>query len=120
MYNKSRTCKGKISGTYLNEYVSEEEAQSHADYLNNNSVPYKCKTCNMWHLSPKDRNIPGRASGVDCGCKDSFGRKKELYITKSSAEQRAVMIGKEKGIALSVYKCKKGQGWHLTKRGSKR
>jgi hypothetical protein len=57
---ESRSCFGKASGTRLKEYHSEEEATGAASFVlekyGNQMVPYQCKDCQSWHLSPADRH----------------------------------------------------------------
>lgn len=105
---KSNTCKGKNG--FLEEYFSESEALDAADYVNerygNDVVPYKCRKCDMWHLSPKGRQTPNiRCSECD----------KDLYPTEAIALRRAKIILEEKGVRLYPYECSFMNGWHLTK-----
>ncbi len=113
----SNSCFSKRTGKPLTEYDSIHEAQKGANYANstygNNLIPYKCKNCGLWHLSPKDRQTP---SSKCHNCTDGNGRYKDLYHTKEIAERRRTILYKEKGIRLNVYKCPyHNSGWHLTK-----
>ncbi len=107
---KSATCSGR-TGEPLTEYNSEYEAQQGADYANidygANFIPYRCHTCGLWHLSPKNRQTPSIICGI-CG--------KNLYKTKKDAEKRAAILKKEQGARLRVYRCPCNDGWHLTKK----
>ena len=64
---ESRTCMRKATGEPLKEYGTEREASDAADYarskFNNNLVPYRCRTCNNWHLSPRPY-IRNRSQGL--------------------------------------------------------
>jgi hypothetical protein len=108
MANKSTTC-FKKDGSPLTVYYSEHEAQEGAAYVNSlhglGLVPYLCQKCRHWHLSPKNRITPSRHCS-HCN--------KELYDTEEDAENRAIIIEKEREIMLSVYRCQHHDGWHLT------
>lgn len=114
---KSETCFGKISGQPLSVYFTEFEAQSCADYSNevydNKLVPYQCNKCRYWHLSPKQRVTPSQKCDW---CIGSDGSYKDTYRNKAEAKTRARIRFEEDGVELKVYKCKYGNGWHLTKR----
>lgn len=113
---KSDTCFGKMSGKALSVYFDEEEALSTAEYskeiYNNELVPYKCSKCDYWHLSPKFRVTPSEKCEK---CTAGDGSSKETYRTRKEANIRANIIYNEQGIKLRVYRCKYGNGWHLTK-----
>ena len=112
---KSETCFGK-TGASLNSYDLETEAAEHARYLKNergsSMVPYGCRRCGFWHLSPADRQT---TSTVCAFCRDASGNSKDLYATKGDAERRAEINRAEKSVELAVYKCPHQNGWHLTK-----
>ena len=112
MNKKSRTCKGAVSGEFLVEYQSEQEAEADAGYQSRvwggDYVPYKCnKGCDKWHLSPKGRQTPSKRC-VSCG--------KELYETEAAAKTRAAISKSERKVSLIVYKCPHNSGWHLTRK----
>lgn len=115
---KSDTCFGKISGQPLSVYFDEFDAQLAADYAKemygNDLTPYKCDKCHDWHLSPKTRMTPSKKCGF---CTGADGNSKDTYRTKDEAKKRAKIIYEEHGRKLKVYKCKYGDGWHLTKSG---
>ena len=115
---KSETCFGKVSGQPLSQYCNAEEAQNAADYskynYNNDLEPYECNKCGLWHLSPNSRKTPS----TKCyRCTAGDGTYKDSYRTKKEANVRADIIDNEQGIDLNIYKCRYGNGWHLTKRG---
>lgn len=112
MYLKSRNCKNRHNNQPLNEYNSENEALHHANYLNNNSIPYLCKNCEKWHLAPKLRSTPSRPCTA---CADSSGKYKQSFASKNDAQTRATIIFKEKKVRLKIYPCPHNNGWHLTK-----
>ena len=113
---KSETCLGKVSGKPLNSYSTEFEAFSAAEYsmnvYDNELVPYKCHRCDYWHLSPKCRVTPSQKCST---CTSALGEYKNSYSTIKQARLRACVISDERGIELDVYKCRYGNGWHLTK-----
>lgn len=113
---KSEICFGR-TGEPLSEYRSEFDARRAADHANraygNTLAPYQCPKCRMWHLSPKERHTP---SSNHCNCRDGNGSSKDLYDTKNGAEKRAGILSREKHIALAVYRCPYGSGFHLTKK----
>ncbi|TKB03365.1 hypothetical protein E5672_10010 [Alteromonas portus] len=113
---KSETCFGKVSGKPLTQYYDEAEAQGAADYCkehyDNDLIPYQCAKCDLWHLSPKSRQTPSQKCSR---CIGGYGVEKESYRTKLEARKRANIIYDEQGVILRVYKCKYGNGWHLTK-----
>jgi len=114
---KSTTCFNTRNGKPLSEYNSEVEAEGAAIHANKqyrtNLTPYQCDRCGQWHLSPQNRQTPSTSCNL---CTDAFGHSKELYQTRETAQQRAKIIRKEKGVQLSVYQCPYNTGWHLTKR----
>lgn len=115
MNKKSISCFGKYDKP-LTEYHSLNAAREGANYVNvqysRNLVPYQCKKCNFWHLSPKDRQTPCRTCYC---CTDSRGNYKALYDSKKDADRRAGILYKEQGVQLKVYSCLYNNGWHLTK-----
>ena len=116
MSYKSDICFSKHNNTPLTTYVSEDEAQSGANFVNskydNDLVPYKCSNCNEWHLSPKNRST----KSTKCyDCTDRNGNNKDLYLTKNDAQQRADILYEEMGVLLNLYECPYNNGWHLTK-----
>jgi hypothetical protein len=48
-------------------------------------------------------------------CKGQDGLEKTVYQTQQEASDTAHQIEKEQQLFLRVYKCKYGNGWHLTK-----
>lgn len=46
-------------------------------------------------------------------CTDHKGKKKRKYQTKEEAE-KAAELRNDEGIAVKVYPCEEGDGWHLT------
>tara|TARA_R110000751_G_scaffold45357_1_gene102961 strand:+ start:2550 stop:2897 length:348 start_codon:yes stop_codon:yes gene_type:complete len=113
---KSEICFGKVSGEPLTEYYSEHEALDAAEYseiqFGHELVPYNCRKCGQWHLSPKSRQTPTKTCEFCTAADSSF---KESYKTKVDAKMRAKIIRDERGIHLAVYQCIHGNGWHLTK-----
>jgi hypothetical protein len=110
---KSKTCFGR-TGEPLTVYRSESVAREGARYANTASlelVPYKCKKCGLWRLSPADRITP---NAIGCRCMDSHNQPKALYDTKESAEQRAAIIAEKRGRRLYVFRCPSRRGWHLS------
>ena len=101
---KSSTCSGKKGP--LAEFRSESEASDFIRYKEiNHLVPYQCPKCDMWHLSPQNRQTPNTPC-ESCG--------KSLYPSEETALLRATIIENEQGISLSAYPCPLGGGWHLT------
>ena len=115
MSRKSDSCFSKRNGKPLTVYASKPEAQQSANYENQygrNLVPYQCRKCGEWHLSPKDRQTPS----TKCRhCTGLAGKYKDLYESEADAGKRAAILRKEEGISLTVYKCPYEDGWHLTK-----
>ncbi len=117
MSRNSPTCKSGKTGRPLTEYDTKAEAKAAAGYANktyrnNNLVPYKCKQCGFWHLSPADRQTPSETCPV---CRGADGKPKESYSSQENAQRRADIILKEQSVILKVYECEHGNGWHLTK-----
>jgi hypothetical protein len=114
---KSETCLGKRSGKALSQYFDEDEAKNAAQYSKKNYkqdlAPYECNKCGFWHLSPKARITPSKKCG---SCTAGDGTYKDTYRTKKEANTRANIIYGEQRLDLKVYKCRYGDGWHLTKR----
>ncbi|MDA0712271.1 MAG: hypothetical protein O3B73_18895 [bacterium] len=113
---KSPTCSGSQSGKPLSEYDSEEEAREAADYARKTYGrtldPYLCDRCDRWHLGLENRKTPSLPCPT---CTGTDGRLKEAYQSREDAQKRADILGREQGVALSVYPCDHGNGWHLTR-----
>jgi hypothetical protein len=116
MSRKSDTCLGKKSGKPVTEYDSQSDAQEGADYATSTYgralVPYRCDKCNLWHLSPANRQTPSKSCGY---CTGSDGKPKESYGSAQDAHRRADILRQEQGASLQVYECEYGSGWHLTR-----
>lgn len=117
LIKKSKTCYGKKSKKPLTVYDTKVQAQLGAEHANkkykNNLTPYQCNKCGLWHLTPIERQTPSKK------CKYCIGqdnKPKDAYPTKSVAQRRANILLKENGVKLTVYKCERGNGWHLTKK----
>ncbi|HJP31191.1 MAG: hypothetical protein QF689_07555 [Candidatus Latescibacteria bacterium] len=113
---KSDTCVGRTSGKPLTEYDSESEAEEGAvharERFGKQLVPYRCDTCERWHLSPANRQTPSTKCGQ---CTGADGRPKDTYRNESEAQRRADILRREQGADLRVYACEHGSGWHLTR-----
>lgn len=114
--SKSATCFGKSTRKPLTEYATEIDAKNAAIFIlakyANDLVPYRCKHCGFWHLSPKTRCTPSKKCPI-CTCSNGFS--KEAYRSADEAKTRASIIYKERRVSLTVYPCEYGHGWHLTK-----
>lgn len=119
MNRKSPSCKSGKTDRPLTEYDTKTEAKSGARHVSKTFgggelVPYKCKQCGFWHLSPPDRQTPSDTCPL---CRGADGKLKEAYTTERDALRRAGHLRKEQGVKLKVYECEHGNGWHLTKNG---
>ena len=116
MGRKSTTCIGKKSGEPLTEYDSLKEAREGANYANrkyqSNLVPYECRECGKWHLSPSDRQTPSEKCPF---CKGTNGLPKDAYLNRKDAQRRADILYEEQGVSLQVYRCDHSNAWHLTR-----
>lgn len=115
---KSETCFSK-SGNPLSVFMTEAEAQRSADYERGkwggmDLYPYQCKRCGSWHLAPQESRVAFKEYA--CFCLDSHGKSKRLYATRVDAEKARISSEEARGIALIVYECPEGGGWHLTHR----
>lgn len=114
---KRETCFSK-SGNPLSVFMTEAEAQRSADYerieRGMNLYPYQCERCGLWPLAPQESRVVFKENA--CSCTDSLGRSKRLYATRDDAEKSQITSEKARGIALTVYECPEGGGWHLTHR----
>jgi hypothetical protein len=115
MTNNNNCCIDR-KGKRLSTYYSESEALDSAKYEKNEHgldfVPYRCKKCEYWHLSPRERQTPSKECEF---CTDSGGKRKQLYENREAAVKRAEIIKRESKISLTVYKCPYRSGWHLKK-----
>ena len=106
--------KVKCHGKEINGYTTEEEANSSCLYMINKFAKefyvYFCNNCEMYHISPKDRQTRSFLSE----CIDSSGQPKQSYLTENEAIIRREIILKEKGVELFTYKCEKCGYYHLT------
>lgn len=105
---------GKLRKSYLNEAQAAQKA-SDFSFLHGEQVPYKCDSCGEWHLAPTSRHTPNKTCEY---CTDENGERKQLYLSKDAAIQRAEIILKERGASLNTYECPHQNGWHLTKKGA--
>ena len=117
MNRKSMTCLGNTSGKPLTEFDSEIEARDGADFAQAEHghalKPYRCRKCNKWHISPKNRPTPSEKCQF---CRGSDGQEKDSYSTEEDAIRRTEIIrAQKKGPSLRAYRCPLGNGWHLTK-----
>ena len=99
----------------LRSYFSRSEAELAAEYVlarfGHDQVPYRCRTCESWHLTPRERHTPS----FPCpDCTSGGGEPKASYETEDAAERRASILRRERGVSLRVYDCPYGNGWHLT------
>ena len=115
---KSSTCFGK-SGNPLSVFMTEAEAQKSADHERHERsgrgislYPYQCERCGHWHLAPEEGRVAFKKNA--CSCTDSHGNSKRLYATHEDAEKARKSSENARGIALTVYECPEGGGWHLT------
>lgn len=113
MSDESRTCFRRVDGRPLREFRSPEDALSGAllayERYGGLMVPYRCRRCALWHLSPADRRTPSSIGS----CTDRHGAPKASYPTYDAATRRADILRREQGISLRVYDCTCGS-WHLT------
>lgn len=104
------TCTGR-NGKPLRSYPDRSTADDAAKYASstwgNRMVAYSCGRCARWHLCPADRHTPSH----EC---DSCS--KRSYDSEGDAERRAEILRDERCVALRVYACPAGDGWHLTSR----
>jgi hypothetical protein len=113
---KSNTCIGVKTKKPLTAYYSQSSAQEAANFVkqnyNNSMLPYRCDKCDLWHIAPQDRHTPSEKCNR---CTSANGASKDLYKNKNDAIKRAAILKNERGIKLTVYKCPRNFGWHLTK-----
>ena len=118
--SRSATCLSRQSGKPLMDYWSEGEATLAADRatdrVGRRFVPYRCRACGAWHISPADRHT-SVVENANCGCQGRDGRDKDAYRTEEDALRRAEIIYEEEGIWLRAYECPYSEFWHLTSRG---
>lgn len=112
---KSETC-FSTQGTPLSVYDTEDEAQGSADYQRQENgielYPYRCKKCGLYHLAPQESRI--NVLDADCGCRDSQGGRKTLYVTEEDARKVAESRMRKGERTLRVYRCPMRSGWHIT------
>ena len=106
--------KVKCHGKEINGFTEFEEADSSRKYMESQFKKefyvYFCNECNLYHISPKDRQTRMFISD----CLDSAGQPKQSYLTELEANNRKNIIFNEKGIKLFSYKCDKCGYFHLT------
>ena len=71
--------------------------------------PINCRTCGYWHLATVSQKRQCMF------CTDSGLFLKDIYSTRSEAENTAAWLKNDKKVQLYPYKCPHGSGWHLTK-----
>lgn len=118
---KSKTCFSH-DGKPLTEYICERAAQDAADYINSKTLDadfevYQCPKCSKFHIRAQGCFVNMRAK--TCSCTDSNKKPKNSYQTPADA-LKVAKLAAEKGVCLFVYRCPKGNGWHLTKQKPKK
>lgn len=100
---KSNSCYSRATKKPLIEYATEADAGRAAQHMlkkfSKSFVPYRCKKCRFWHLSPLSRWTPSEKCPV---CISGDGIPKDSYRSESQAETRANIIYNERGISLKV------------------
>lgn len=112
---KSTTCFSRATGAPLSVYNTETEAQQSADYQLRNGrslYAYRCERCGLWHLAPTASRI--NVLHKACRCEDSFGKSKDLYVSREDAEKARRKRESEGAGQLYIYECPHGRGYHLT------
>lgn len=112
---KSTTCFSKTTKNPLSVYTTEAEAQQSANYQLQNGrslYPYRCERCGQWHLAPTASRI--NLLHKACFCEDSFGKAKDLYLSRDDAEKARCKRESEGAGQLYIYECPHGRGYHLT------
>lgn len=98
------------------EYDSRRDADIGADraktQYGSDVTPYLCDACGKWHLAPTDRIINTTTCPL---CTSREGLPKDSYESEAQARKKAANLRQERGEVLSWYKCRYGNGWHLTK-----
>ena len=84
----SSTCYGKISGKTLTQYDCYYKAMCAASRVSEEHdkemVSYKCERCQLWHLTPIERQT--EHTNWSCMCKDENGQSKDCYKSKEDAQ----------------------------------
>lgn len=112
---KSTTCFSKTTKNQLSVYATESDAQQSANYQLQNGrslYPYRCERCGLWHLAPTTSRI--NVLHKACRCEDSFGKSKNLYLSREDAEKAKRKRESEGAGQLYIYECPCGDGYHLT------
>ena len=112
---KSATCFSNTTKNPLSVYNTEAEAQQSADYQLRNGrslYAYRCERCGLWHLAPTASRI--NVLHKACRCEDSFGKSKDLYVSREVAERARRKRESEGAGQLYIYECPHGCGYHLT------
>ena len=116
LWRKNRgNCTSPKTGRARKSYSSEASAIEAAKYMPSSygeQVPVQCDSCGEWHLTPASRNTPSKTCDY---CTDGDGNSKQLYFSRESAIKRVKIIANEHGLHLTVYRCPRENGWHLTK-----
>lgn len=110
--HKSSTCINK-DGLPLSVYTSFGEIQNSAHCIDKAMIPYLCKNCGKYHLTPQEFYC--EKVSPSCSCVDRNGQPKDTYKTKADALKMA-NIRSRTGVLLHVYECPQGSGYHLTSR----
>jgi len=115
MGHRSASCFSKKTGKSLMAYGSEAEALQQAHHTRvkyqNDLAPYRCRTCNLWHLAPKNSRIQLETCSF---CQGRDGNFKLSYPDEEFAERRAEKLSMATYARLRPYECPYGEGWHLT------
>lgn len=113
---KSKTCFSKSSGEPLSEYLTREEAEESVSYqllrYEREFYAYACRKCGSFHIAPRKSLINVVHCG--CDCKDSLGRRKDLYLSVEDAEKVKRKRESEGSASLYIYPCPEREGFHLT------
>jgi hypothetical protein len=104
-YSPCVTRSGKPRRGYYDLASAEDGVDYVMDRYGKDMVPYLCENCDEWHLCPAKRHTPSQHCDP-CA--------KQLYESEQAARRRGRILQSERRISLRLYKCPKGNGWHLT------
>mmetsp|Transcript_28389 Transcript_28389/g.69089 ORF Transcript_28389/g.69089 Transcript_28389/m.69089 type:complete len:299 (+) Transcript_28389:321-1217(+) len=136
-HRKSRSCYGRATGKPLTEYDTAEDAFEGSTYVleryNQDMHPYKCNTCDYWHLAPVPSDARSASSrtttttttsiprdSATCRARIS-GKILKEYDSEQEAQSSAVYLFERYGYGggnsnemMVPYKCHDCLFWHLS------
>ena len=92
--------------------MSDKEILLYLECTSRNEIVNVASQLKKSKIKTKKNNLLEHSA---CTCVDAEGNSKNLYVDEIEAKRMSKLLSQEQNIILSVYVCRIGEGWHLTK-----